>query len=306
LEFTYKGGLILGFLGAINLVFVGYSIPPSRVPGSLQSIVSQCTMPFTVISSMLFLGRNRFPSIRQWFGVAIVIAGLCVVVIPDFMGGIGGGDPFWITSCIIGNAVLGPSAVLFERTTRNRHTKKQVISAWFAVGIQSLWSTVFLWAALPLNFTSKFGGTSPSEFWKLMDEAFLCTWTGYNGYVDPNNDLTNICHNLWLVIILLLIDVALYNTIAAYMETVDTANYTQIANCIGGVFSTYYFFIPYLSGITYEKFDTLVFLLTSVAMVLIVVGTIIYKSTTLEENHNFESNIEFLMITSNEQEKTMV
>jgi len=298
LEFGFKGGLILGLFGAINLVFVGYSIPTSRVPGPLQAVVSQSTMPFTVLSTWILC--KKYPQkIQQWIGILLVVCGLVAVVIPAFINNSGGGDgqPLFIVFCIVGNAIVGPSAVLFEKATLNRNSKKRVISAWYAVGVQSFWSTVFLWIALPINFLPTFSGVSTADqFWTLMKEAWLCTWIGNGG------DTGNICDHLMVVIILLSIVVAIYNTIAAYMNAVDSANYTQIANCVGGVFSTYYYFIPVLSGITYAPFGILIFSVTTLAMVLMIGGTILYKYYEVEEtDHSAKSRIDWLMLTSDEK-----
>jgi len=129
-----------------------------------------------------------------------------------------------------------------------------------------------------------------------MKEAWLCTWIGNGG------DTGNICDHLMVVIILLSIVVAIYNTIAAYMNAVDSANYTQIANCVGGVFSTYYYFIPVLSGITYAPFGILIFSVTTLAMVLMIGGTILYKYYEVEEtDHSAKSRIDWLMLTSDEK-----
>jgi drug/metabolite transporter (DMT)-like permease len=299
-EFSYKAAPILGFLGFINYILVGFSAAPNRSPPDFQAIASQLTVPVTVIFSVILI--RRFPNALQTLAALVVMGGVAVSIVPGLDNPSFAGSPFWMICFVIGNVVQGPQAIIMEHSMKHRESKQVVVDGFFASGVSGLWSALFFFAALPLNFWPWFSQTDEQQFWRLMKGAWDCTVHG----TDPAHPSDSAaCHNLWLVLTLLVLVVALWNAICAYMEAKFTANYTQIANTLGGVIATFYYNIQAIAGAVYEPFSWF----NVLAVVMILGGTVAFRYFEKHEEYvevGKTTPIDFLMIKNRTNDDTHI
>jgi drug/metabolite transporter (DMT)-like permease len=172
---------------AANAFLTTFSSPGSRVPPALQSILSQLTIPFTVLFSK-FLLRKRY----HWLhilGVFLVIIGVAFSLVPTFKRMYDRTTDtslkegwYWPFIFILGCA---PSAiktiiqeqmqVKFTECARERQEKITRYSVIYFQALETTFQVTLIGLCFALDFVPHFGTSKNiQQWWTSFSNGFLC------------------------------------------------------------------------------------------------------------------------------------
>jgi len=173
---------LVGMFDAMNGIMVVYSSFLSRVPGPLQSILSQSMVPFTLGLSWIIL-RKKY-TLRQFLGAFGVLLGILVSLVPTFeqihsdKSSLHTDQIWWPFIFLIGfipASLMNIVQEFMQDKFRGEAKGNKRFSILYFQAVESfyqwLWMTMFFWTDLIPGFGVS---GSVSAFWNNFSFEFKC------------------------------------------------------------------------------------------------------------------------------------
>lgn len=281
---------LIGVFDALNGFCIVYNSSTSRISGPLQSILTQTIIIFTVIFTKLILSKN--PSAKQLSGIVIVLIGIFIALIPTWTSVYDGDEHvtaskwyypvFFIFGCIPGALM---NIVMEKLQKKFRIETDQDFSALYLQAIESVYQFIFFIAFFWLDIIPIFGTSHNITEWSnSLSSGFTCFFN-----IAGN---TERCQYNAIFGCMFMISYTATYIFSTFTTQYGSANLLAIIMTLPTVLSNIiWFVIPNInSWAGGGKLGLYDFIWNMVAIVIIVIGIVLYKSDKLS------SQDEILMI----------
>jgi hypothetical protein len=232
----------------------------------MQQLLGQLVIPFSMILSLLFLETSY--TLGQ-YGGAILICLACVLdIIPAFKTeGLGDSNPYWIFVFIASTVPFAVSMVYKEIIFRDIK-----MSIFYLMAADASYQLIFTIVLSPIDAIPKVGTASS------FSDVYVNMWQGTKCMFGYDSLPGDTCHNVYLLLTeYLLFNVAI-NLCLLYLIQRGSAAFMFLAMTITVPTANICFTLTFIMGSDAQPLSGW----DIVALVLIVIGLLLYRFTTPE------------------------
>jgi drug/metabolite transporter (DMT)-like permease len=176
--------ILTGIFDALNGLLIVYSSSLQRTPGSLQAILMQSIIPFTIVFSKIIL--KKVYSLTHFYGAGITLVGLIISLIPTFYNFSATNGLFWPSIFLIGNIPAVLMNIIEEDIfleTKNKYDSVFLL-AWESL-YQLITVILLFWTDIIPGFGTSVG---LSAWWDKLSSGLTCFLTPWSSSVSSSCD----------------------------------------------------------------------------------------------------------------------
>ncbi|KAK5575544.1 hypothetical protein RB653_006677 [Dictyostelium firmibasis] len=264
-DFPQYKFVIMGLLDAVNGFFV--VIGGISTSGSLQQLLNQAIIPFTMIASFIFL-KERY-SLIQLGGATVILSGVVIALIPSLVGGSSGGNILFYNFFYLISVIPGALSNVYKDIA----FKSIDMDVWYLQFWDCLYQSLFGSILFPINnwlpppATIKFTAILPA-----MKDGALCLG-GKNSILPIYNGTSSVlafgscgindnyvcddCHNTWVIVLIYMTINIAYNIFILLVLKHAGATVYSIANTVILPLTNIFFSIKFIMGAATSPFSGL-------------------------------------------------
>lgn len=254
--------LAMGTLDALGTFFT--AMGAVYTPGSMQPIINQMLIPFTICISVIYL--NKKFKCAELSGAAIITFGAILSALPSCLANQDSGTIRWYAVLLyfISNAPMAASSCY-----KQKHFREQEFDVWYLTQWVSIFQFLISFALIPLLCLPGFGTANGTPLAEVPAQLM----GGWECYMERSEGCRG-RHTFLLLNLYCLVNV-LYNTLGLYLTKVGSALLNAISYALLLPSTTLLFFTP-LVGPVQEPF-TVYSYFTILGLFVVICGFALYQ-----------------------------
>jgi drug/metabolite transporter (DMT)-like permease len=254
--------LAMGTLDAFGTFFT--AMGAVYTPGSLQPILNQMLIPFTICISIVYLRKRFNPA--ELSGASLITFGACLSALPAVLAHHDDDSVRWyaVALYLVSNFPMAASSCY-----KQKHFREQEFDVWYLTQWVSIFQFLISFAFIPILCLPGFGGVNGTP---LSDVPAQLSG-GWHCYMEWSDDCRG--RQTFLLLNLYCFVNVIYNTLGLYLTKVGSALLNAISYALLLPNTTLLFFTP-LVGPVQEPL-TVYSYFTVVGLIVVVIGFAFYQ-----------------------------
>lgn len=256
-----KGRFVaMGVMDAFGTFFTAMGSP--YTPGSLQPLLNQLLIPFTLIASMIGLGKRYAP--MELSGALLITVSACVSAMPQLLADNSEVRAYSVCLYALSSVPMACSAVYKQGNFRKAEMDVWYLTQWVSV-VQFFVSFLFMPVLMLPGFGSQTGMSAAEVGTQFMD--------GLECYLEQNEEC-RLKGCFWLLTGYCAVNVS-FNVLGLYLTKVGSALLNAISYALLLPITTFLFFTPLVGAV--QEPVTIATLWTVVGLVGVLAGFALYQ-----------------------------
>jgi len=278
--------IVMGILDALGTFFT--AMGAVYTPGSMQPLLNQMLIPFTMVFSICFLDKifGRYEA----SGALLIAAGACMSAIPPLLAEHDYSKLRWYSVLVylLSNMPMAASSCYKQKNFRDRE-----VDVWYLTQWVSWWQFLLSFALIPLLCLP---GMSSPHGTPLVDVPAQLIG-GWECYME-RDPVCRERHCFWLLNGYCAVNV-LYNTLGLYLTKVGSAVMNAVSYALLLPVTTLLFFTPFVGPVQESFTKTSWF--TLAGLVVVVVGFSVYQHYARGVGFSDEETVEEPAVKGSDQ-----